>query len=37
MVAFLQPDLLVERLMAEIDRIANTRCPLPEREHRAAL
>jgi len=34
--AFLQPDVLVERLMAEIDRIANTPCPLAERERRIA-
>jgi hypothetical protein len=32
LMAFLQPDALVERLMAEIDRIANTPCPLAERE-----
>jgi hypothetical protein len=32
LMAFLQPDVLVERLMAEIDRIANTPCPLAERE-----
>ena len=32
--AFLQPDVLVERLMAEIERIANTPCPLAEREQR---
>ena len=30
--AFLQPDVLVERLMTEIDRIANTPCPLAQRE-----
>jgi hypothetical protein len=30
--AFLQPDVLVDRLMAEINRIANTPCPLAERE-----
>jgi hypothetical protein len=30
--AFLQPDVLVERLMSEIDRIANTPYPLAERE-----
>jgi hypothetical protein len=34
--AFLQPDVLVERLMAEIDRIANTPCPLAEREQQIA-
>ena len=32
--AFLQPDVLVERLMAEIERIANTPCPLAERKQR---
>jgi hypothetical protein len=36
LMAFLQPDVLVERLMAEIDRIANTPCPLPERKQRIA-
>jgi hypothetical protein len=30
--AFLQPEALVERLMAEINRIANTPCPLDQRE-----
>jgi hypothetical protein len=34
--AFLQPDVLVERLMTEMDRIANTPCPLAERERRIA-
>jgi hypothetical protein len=34
--AFLQPELLAERLMTEIDRIANTPCPRPEREQRIA-
>jgi hypothetical protein len=34
LMAFLQPDALVDRLMAEIDRIANTPCPLAEREQR---
>ena len=34
--AFLQPDVLVERLMTEIDRIANTPCPLAERKQRIA-
>ena len=34
--AFLQPDVLVERLMTEIDRIANTPCPLAQREQRIA-
>jgi hypothetical protein len=32
LMAFLQPEVLVERLMAEINRIANTPCALPERE-----
>jgi hypothetical protein len=32
LMAFLQPDVLVERLMTEIDRIANTPCPLAQRE-----
>ena len=36
LMAFLQPDVLVERLMAEINRIANTPCALPEREQRIA-
>ena len=36
LMAFLQPEALVERLMAEINRIANTPCPLPEREQRIA-
>ena len=36
LMAFLQPDVLVERLMAEIDRIANTPCPLAQREERIA-
>ena len=34
--AFLQPDVLVERLMTEIDRIANTPCPLAQREQQIA-
>jgi hypothetical protein len=34
--AFLQPEVLSERLMAEIHRIANTPCPLPDREKRIA-
>jgi hypothetical protein len=34
LMAFLQPDVLVERLMVEINRIANTPCPLAEREQR---
>jgi hypothetical protein len=32
LMAFLQPEVLVERLMAEINRIANTPYPLAERE-----
>jgi hypothetical protein len=32
LMAFLQPDVLVDRLMVEINRIANTPCPLAERE-----
>src|SRR5262249_31318192 len=36
LMAFPQPDVLVERLMAEIDRIANTPCPLAQREERIA-
>jgi hypothetical protein len=36
LMAFLQPDVLVERLMAEIERIANTPCPLAERKQRIA-
>jgi hypothetical protein len=36
LMAFLQPDVLVDRLMAEINRIANTPCPLAEREQRIA-
>ena len=34
--AFLQPDVLVDRLMVEIDRIANTPYPLAEREQQIA-
>ena len=34
LLAFLQPEALVERLMAEIDRIANTPCPLAQRERK---
>jgi hypothetical protein len=34
--AFLQPEALGERLMAEIDRIANTPYPLAEREQQIA-
>jgi hypothetical protein len=36
LMAFVQPDLLVDRLMAEINRIANTPCPLAEREQQIA-
>jgi hypothetical protein len=36
LMAFLQPDVLVDRLMVEIDRIANTPCPLAQREQRIA-
>ena len=36
LMAFLQPEALVERLMAEINRIANTPCALPEREQQIA-
>jgi hypothetical protein len=36
LMAFLQPDVLAERLMAEINRIANTPCPLAEREQQIA-
>jgi hypothetical protein len=36
LMAFLQPDVLVDRLMAEIDRIANTPYPLAQREQRIA-
>jgi len=36
LMAFLQPDVLAERLMAEIDWIANTPCPLAQREQRIA-
>jgi len=36
LMAFLQPDVLVERLIAEIERIANTPCPLAEREQQIA-
>jgi hypothetical protein len=34
LLAFLQPEALVDRLMAEIDRIANTPCPLAQRERK---
>jgi hypothetical protein len=36
LMAFLQPEVLAERLMAEIDRIANTPCTLAQREQRIA-
>jgi hypothetical protein len=36
LMAFLQPEVLAERLMAEVNRIANTPCPLPERQQRIA-
>ena len=36
LLAFVEPDVLAERLMAEIDRIANTPCPLAEREQQIA-
>jgi len=36
LMAFLQPDVLVDRLMVEVNRIANTPCPLAEREQRIA-
>jgi hypothetical protein len=36
LMAFLQPDVLVDRLMAEINQIANTPCPLAEREQQIA-
>jgi hypothetical protein len=36
LMAFLQPEALVERLMAEIYRIANTPCPLAQRERKIA-
>jgi hypothetical protein len=36
LMAFVQPEALIERLMAEINRIANTPCALPEREQRIA-
>jgi hypothetical protein len=36
LMAFLQPDVLAERLLAEINRIANTPCPLAQREQRIA-
>jgi hypothetical protein len=36
LMAFLRPDLLVDRLMLAINQIANTPCPLAEREQRTA-
>ena len=36
LMAFLQPDLLVDRLMDAINQIANTPCPLAEREQQIA-
>ena len=36
LMAFLQPEVLVDRLMVEINRIANTPCPLAEREQQIA-
>jgi hypothetical protein len=36
LMAFLQPDLLVDRLMVAIHQIANTPCPLAEREQQIA-
>jgi hypothetical protein len=36
LMAFLQPDLLVDRLMVAINQIANTPCPLAEREQQIA-
>ena len=35
LMTFLQPDMLVERLMTEFDRIANTPCPLAQRDSRS--
>jgi hypothetical protein len=34
LLAFVEPDVLAERLMGEIDRIANTPCPLAQRERK---
>ena len=34
LLAFVEPDVLAERLLAEIGRIANTPCPLAQREQR---
>jgi hypothetical protein len=36
LMAFLRPDLLVDRLMDAINQIANTPCPLAERERQIA-
>jgi hypothetical protein len=36
LLAFVEPDVLAERLLAEIDQIANTPYPLAEREQRIA-
>jgi len=36
LMAFIQPEALIDRLMAEIDRIANTPCPVAQREQRIA-
>ena len=36
LMAFLQPDVLVDRLIVEINRIANTPYPLAEREQQIA-
>ena len=36
MLAFVEPDVLAQRLLAEIDRIANTPCPLAQRERQIA-
>ena len=36
LLAFVEPDVLAQRLLAEIDRIANTPCPLAQREQQIA-
>ena len=36
LLAFVEPNVLAERLLAAIDEIANTPCPLPEREQQIA-
>jgi hypothetical protein len=36
LLAFVEPDVLAQRLLAEIDRIANTPCPLAQRERQIA-